>query len=81
MILQDVTALQAEVARLQAKLVLANKPRKLTMKVSKAGAVSIYGFGKWPVTLYSQQMLRLLDNGEEIRSFIEANAEHLSVKE
>ena len=85
MILQDMTQAQAiariaELEAANAKL-RAGRQSKLTLKVSKAGAVSVYGMGKWPVTLYSQQWTRLLDSAEDIRSFIEANADLLSVKE
>lgn len=46
---------------------------KVTLKVSNKGAVSLYGFGRWPVTLYSSQMSKLLDMADEIRAFIRAN--------
>ncbi len=57
------------------------KQRKLTIKVSEKGAVSVYGMGKWPVTLYAGQWERLLDNAQEIRDYIEANRASLAVKE
>ena len=83
MILQDLSQadLIAQVEALKAKLALANKPRKLTLKVSDKGAVSVYGMGKWPITMYSQQWERVLDHAQEIRDFITANADQLSVKE
>ena len=77
-VLQDLTQAQAEIDRLKAMLAMATKPRKLTLKVSKAGAVSVYGMGRWPVTLYAQQWERLLDSQSEIREFIEANRSVLS---
>lgn len=80
MILQDLSQAQAEIERLQAMLAQANKPRKLTLKVSEKGAVSVYGMGKFPVTLYSGQWERLLWAGAEITSFIEANRGLLAVK-
>lgn len=52
--------------------------RKLTMKVSKSGAMSIYGFGRWPVTLYKAQWLSVVDMGDDIRQFLEANDSLLS---
>lgn len=52
--------------------------RKLTMKVSKAGAMSIYGFGRWPVTLYKAQWLAVMDMAEDIAQFLEANDSLLS---
>ena len=51
------------------------------MKVSDKGAVSVYGMGRFPVTLYKEQWLRLLDIADEIRAFIVANEEKLKSKE
>jgi hypothetical protein len=56
----------------------AAKQTRLTMKVSKAGAVSIYGMGRWPTTLYRGQWERILENAEELKAFIEAHASLLS---
>lgn len=84
-ILMDMTQDQAarRIAELEAQLAAAKAAGrgKLTLKVSKAGAVSVYGMGKWPVTLYSQQWEKVLDAEEQIRAFIVANADSLSVKE
>lgn len=54
--------------------------RKLSLKVSEKGAVSLYGMGRFPVTLYGTQWERLLDHADEVRSFLTANAALLSVK-
>lgn len=54
--------------------------RSLPLKVSAKGAVSVYGLGRFPVTLYTSQMLALLDNKDAILAFIEANAASLAVK-
>lgn len=54
--------------------------RKLTLKVSEKGAVSLYGMGRFPVTLYGSQWERLLDNAIAIREFLKDNANLLSVK-
>ena len=51
------------------------------MKVSEKGAVSVYGMGRFPVTLYKEQWLRLLDMSAEIRAFIAANEAQLKTKE
>jgi len=51
------------------------------MKVSDKGAISVYGMGRFPVTLYKEQWLRLLDMAEEIRAFIAANEAKLKAKE
>ncbi len=56
------------------------RQRKLTMKVTEKGGVSLYGMGRFPVTLYRGQWERLLDNAQEIRDFIEAHASELAVK-
>ncbi len=51
------------------------------MKVSEKGAVSIYGMGRFPVTLYKEQWLKLLDMSAEIRAFIAANEARLKKKD
>lgn len=53
----------------------------LRMKVSEKGAVSIYGLGRFPVTLYQEQWLKLLDQSDEIREFIAANSGQLKTKD
>lgn len=57
------------------------KPGQLTMKVSAKGAVSVYGLGRFPVTLYQEQWRRLLDAADDIRSFVSANESQLKKKE
>ena len=57
------------------------KPGHLTMKVSEKGAVSVYGLGRFPVTLYQEQWNKLLDYADDIRSFIKANETQLKKKE
>jgi hypothetical protein len=51
------------------------------MKVSEKGALSVYGMGRFPVTLYKEQWLRLLDMADDIRAFIAANDSALNVKD
>ena len=51
------------------------------MKVSEKGAVSIYGMGRFPVTLYKEQWLKLLDMSADIRAFIAANQAQLKTKD
>jgi hypothetical protein len=53
----------------------------IRMKVSEKGAVSIYGMGRFPVTLYKEQWLKLLDMSDDIRAFISANESQLKAKE
>lgn len=71
----DVQALLARIAELEAKNVA-----KMGMKVSPKGGLSVYGLGKWPVTLYSSQWKSLLAKKEDIMAFIEANKDKLSTK-
>ena len=75
--------IQAELQRLRAENEQLKKSgrSKLAMKVSEKGALSVYGMGRFPVTLYKEQWLRLLAMGEEIKAFIEANNESLKSKE
>jgi hypothetical protein len=51
------------------------------MKVSEKGAVSVYGMGRFPVSLYKEQWIKLLDMAAEIRAFIAANESQLKAKE
>jgi hypothetical protein len=52
----------------------------LRLKVSEKGAVSVYGMGRFPVTLYKEQWLRLLDKADDIRAFIAENDAQLKAK-
>lgn len=74
----SVAELLAQVAALQAQL--KSTERKLSLKVSEKGALSLYGMGRFPVTLYRGQWERLLAAAPEIKAFIEANAALLAVK-
>ena len=53
----------------------------VSMKVSEKGALSVYGMGRFPVTLYKEQWTRLLDMGDEIRRFIKDNEAKLKAKQ
>lgn len=53
----------------------------LTFKVSAKGAVSVYGLGRFPVTLYYEQWTRLLNAAPELKTFIEENKSKLKLKE
>ena len=68
-------ALNAENASLKNK-----KTGSVSMKVSEKGAVSVYGLGRFPVTLYQEQWSKLLGLAEEIKVFIEENKAKLKVK-
>jgi hypothetical protein len=75
--------LQSELERLRAENENLKKAGrgKLAMKVSEKGALSVYGMGRFPVTLYKEQWLRLLTMAEEIKAFIAANEASLKSKE
>jgi hypothetical protein len=75
--------LQSELERLRAENESLKKAGrgKLAMKVSEKGALSVYGMGRFPVTLYKEQWLRLLTMAEEIKAFIAANDASLKSKE
>ena len=77
--------LQAEIARLKAENeALKNKSSAggaLSMKVSEKGALSIYGMGRFPVTLYKEQWLKLLGISDEIKKFIADNNSRLKAKD
>lgn len=74
--------MKAELERLRAEnAALKGGAAKPRLKVSEKGAVSIYGMGRFPVTLYKEQWLRLLDMSDEIREFIKANDSQLKRKE
>jgi hypothetical protein len=53
----------------------------MQFKVSDKGGVSVYGLGRFPVTLYYEQWMRLLDKATELREFLQANKEKLKLKE
>ena len=72
--------LLARIAELE-KQVTTKKAGKLEFRVSEKGGVSVYGLGRFPVTLYQEQWSRLLDAAEDLRVFIEENKSRLKVKE
>jgi hypothetical protein len=74
--------LKAELERLKAENeALKNRGSKgISMKVSEKGGVSIYGLGRFPVTLYKEQWTKLLDMADDIRGFIKENDGKLKTK-
>ena len=78
----DVDALKAELEKLKAENEALKKQgsQKSGLKVSEKGGVSVYGLGRFPVTLYKEQWLRLLDMADEIREFIKQNDSRLKTK-
>jgi hypothetical protein len=75
--------LRAELAKLKAEneSLKARTSKGISLKVSEKGAVSVYGMGRFPVTLYKEQWLKLLDLNEDIRRFIQENDSKLKAKE
>jgi hypothetical protein len=74
--------LKAELERLRNENAALKKgATAIRMKISEKGAVSIYGMGRFPVTLYKEQWLKLLDMSAEIRAFIAANEAQLKTKD
>jgi hypothetical protein len=75
--------LKNELERLRAENERLKKgsPRGMSLKVSEKGGLSVYGLGRFPVTLYKEQWKKLLDMGDEIRNFMEANDSQLKTKE
>jgi hypothetical protein len=57
------------------------KPGQLRLKVSEKGALSVYGLGRFPVTLYKEQWIRLLDHADQIKSFLKENDRLLKAKD
>jgi len=56
------------------------KSGKLEFRVSEKGGVSVYGLGRFPVTLYYEQWTKLLDAGKDLQAFLEANKSRLKLK-
>ena len=75
--------MKAELERLRSENVALKKGAYdgTLMKVSEKGAVSVYGMGRFPVTLYKEQWLKLLNMSAEIRAFIAENEARLKAKD
>jgi hypothetical protein len=78
----DDTDAAAELARLRAEneRLKRTQSRGITLKVSEKGGVSVYGLGRFPVTLYKEQWTKLLDMADELRAFIADNDARLKAK-
>lgn len=76
--------LKAELERLKAENESLKKGKKsgaLSLKVSAKGALSVYGMGRFPVTLYKEQWQKLLAITDQIETFIEAHDDELKAKD
>jgi hypothetical protein len=71
----EMERLRAEVDRLKR-----TQSRGISLKVSEKGGVSVYGMGRFPVTLYKEQWIKLLDMADEIRAFIRDHESELKAK-
>ena len=76
------TELKAELERLKAEneTLKTRASRAISMKVSEKGGLSIYGMGRFPITLYKEQWSKLLEMSEEIRAFMKENDAKLKAK-
>jgi hypothetical protein len=70
--------LKAKLAEMEAKQ---KRTGNMSFKVSEKGAVSVYGLGRFPVTLYYEQWLKLLDKAQDLREFLDQNKSSLKLKE
>jgi len=75
--------LKAEIDRLKAENESLKRPARgqTSLRVSEKGALSVYGLGRFPVTLYREQWEKLLALSDEIRAFIKQNDHLLKKKE
>jgi len=75
--------LQAEIEKLRAENEALKKPARgqMSLRVSEKGGLSVYGLGRFPVTLYREQWEKLLGMTDEIRHFIQDNDARLKKKE
>lgn len=71
--------LKAQLAALQEK-VKSRDRRAIDFRVSEKGGVSVYGLGRFPVTLYYEQWIKLLDHVDQLRAFLEENKPNLKLK-
>ena len=79
---QSERQIREELERLRAEneALKARSRRGITLKVSEKGGVSVYGLGRFPVTLYKEQWTKLLDLADDIRTFIRENEAQLKTK-
>lgn len=76
-------AMREELERLRAENAALKKTsaKGISMKVSEKGGLSIYGLGRFPITLYKEQWVKLLDMAEDIRTFLRTNDAQLKSKD
>jgi hypothetical protein len=81
--MSDQEEMKTELERLRAENQALKKTsaKGLSLKVSEKGALSVYGLGRFPVTLYKEQWTKLLEMADDIRVFIKANDSQLKTKQ
>ena len=72
--------LKAKLAELEKQVETKKRTGTMEFRVSEKGGVSVYGLGRFPVTLYYEQWARLLDAAENLRNFLEENKDKLKLK-
>lgn len=72
--------LLARIAELEKQAGGSKRSGSLEFRVGEKGGVSVYGLGRFPVTLYYEQWIRLLDASEGLRTFLEENKHRLKLK-
>jgi hypothetical protein len=77
---EKIARLEAENRRLQDQMEQ-RRPGQLRLKVSEKGGLSVYGLGRFPVTLYKEQWIRLLDHADQIEAFLKDNDQLLKAKQ
>ena len=72
--------LMARIAELERQS--GSRPKgSLEFRIGEKGGVSVYGLGRFPVTLYYEQWIRLLDRADDLRNFLEENKSRLKLKD
>ena len=72
--------LLARIAELEKQAAGSKRSGQMSFKVSEKGGVSVYGLGRFPVTLYYEQWQRLLGATEDLKTFLEENKDKLKLK-
>jgi ribosome-interacting GTPase 1 len=73
--------LKAKLAQLEKEVEVKKRSGDLSFKIGEKGGLSVYGLGRFPVTLYYEQWNRLLGAAEDIKKFLEENKSKLKLKE
>ena len=78
---EEAMRLELESLRRENSALKATSAKGLSMKVSEKGALSVYGLGRFPVTLYKEQWVKLLGMSADIGTFLQANDAQLNAKD